>query len=76
MRAKFEDQVRTSDIVFLRSWINVECEKYYNPVTSLLIESPEKWKGMKTVGQIRYENKTPVPQMKVTLISISKMSYT
>merc|ERR1719354_946633 len=55
VRCTFEDRVRPSDIVFLRTWVRVEAEKFYNPVLSLLIENSEKWKGMRTVGQQRWE---------------------
>jgi len=45
------------DIVFCRTWYNVEVPKLYNPVTSLLLPLNEKnsWRGMKTVGQLKRE---------------------
>lgn len=44
-----------SDIVFLRTWYPVSVNKYYNPVTDLLRERGNEWKGMKTVYQLRKE---------------------
>ncbi|MBN3295779.1 BMS1 protein, partial [Amia calva] len=56
-RATFEDRLLMSDIVFLRSWFPVSVPQLYNPVTSLLRPVGEKdsWTGMKTVGQLKYE---------------------
>ena len=56
-RATFEDRILLSDIVFLRTWYTVEVPKFYAIVCSLLLprEQKTKWQGMKTVGQLRYE---------------------
>uniref|UniRef100_A0A2S2QUK6 Ribosome biogenesis protein BMS1 n=2 Tax=Sipha flava TaxID=143950 RepID=A0A2S2QUK6_9HEMI len=56
-RATFEDKIKISDIVFCRTWYNVEVPKLYNPVTSLLLPLNEKnsWRGMKTTGQLKRE---------------------
>ena len=56
-RATFEDKVLASDIVFLRTWVQVQPERFYNPVTTLLNSSSlaEGWKRMKTVGELRRE---------------------
>eukprot|EP00842_Homolaphlyctis_polyrhiza_P003332 jgi/Hompol1/39/HPOL_000833-RA len=54
-RATFEDKVLMSDIVFLRAWYPVKPKKFYNPVTSLLLADKTRWQGMRTVGQIRFE---------------------
>lgn len=45
-RATFEDKVLASDIVFLRTWVQVQPERFYNPVTTLLNSSSlaEGWK--------------------------------
>jgi len=45
------------DIVFVRTWYPVEPEKFYAPVTNLLLPGEEKlkWRGMRTVGQMRFE---------------------
>jgi len=59
-RATFEDKILMSDIVFLRAWYPVKPPKYYNPVTSLLLED-KVWKGMRTVGEIRYQRKLAIP---------------
>ncbi|EGC30096.1 hypothetical protein DICPUDRAFT_158216 [Dictyostelium purpureum] len=63
-RATFEDKLIPSDIVFLRTWYTVTPTKYYNPVTSLLQEKKTSWQGMKTVGQLRYENNLSAPVKK------------
>ncbi|XP_046584794.1 ribosome biogenesis protein BMS1 homolog [Haliotis rubra] len=63
-RATFEDKILMSDIVFVRTWFQVEVPKFFNPVTTLLLPKSEKsqWVGMKTVGQLRYEQGVAVPQ--------------
>ncbi|KAG5520199.1 hypothetical protein PMAC_001276 [Pneumocystis sp. 'macacae'] len=52
-RCTFEDKILMSDIVFLRAWYPIKPRKYYNPVTSLLIEDKSSWKGMRLTGEIR-----------------------
>jgi ribosome biogenesis protein BMS1 len=54
-RATFEDKIKMSDIVFLRSWATVPLPKFYTPVTDKLLPPIEKWIGMKTVGRLRHE---------------------
>uniref|UniRef100_A0AC34R4H4 Coiled-coil domain-containing protein 86 n=3 Tax=Panagrolaimus sp. JU765 TaxID=591449 RepID=A0AC34R4H4_9BILA len=54
-RASFEDKIKRSDIVFLRSWVHVPLPKFYAAVTDKLLPPDEKWLGMKTVGRLRYE---------------------
>ncbi|XP_040576166.1 ribosome biogenesis protein BMS1 homolog [Lepeophtheirus salmonis] len=54
-RATFEDKILMSDIVFVKTWYNVEIPKYYVPITNLLLSQDEKWKGMRTTGQIKRE---------------------
>jgi len=64
-RATFEDKILASDIVFVRTWTQVQPTKYYNPVTSLLERNKSNgWVGMRTVGQIRYEQQLPIPHKK------------
>ena len=63
-RATFEDKILLSDIVFLRTWYPVTAKKYYNPVTSLLLDDKTDWKGMRTNGQIRFENGIKLVQKK------------
>jgi ribosome biogenesis protein BMS1 len=60
-RATFEDKLLASDIVFLRAWYPVPVEKYFNPVTNLLAEDKANWTGMKTVGQLRFEQQKKAP---------------
>ncbi|XP_044743641.1 ribosome biogenesis protein BMS1 homolog [Chrysoperla carnea] len=56
-RATFEDKILLSDIVFCRTWFNVDVPQFYNPVTNLLLKPEEKskWCGMKTTGQLKRE---------------------
>jgi len=63
-RATFEDKLIPSDVIFLRTWFTVTPTKYYNPVTSLLQTNKAQWQGMKTVGQLRFENglRAPIKQ--------------
>lgn len=66
-RATFEDKLLASDIVFLPTWVSVEVPRYYNPVTSLLSRDKDSWEGMRTVGQIRYQEGLQVPVKKDSL---------
>jgi ribosome biogenesis protein BMS1 len=66
-RATFEDKILASDIVFLSTWYTVDVPRYYNIVTNLLSEDKGEWKGMRTVGQIRYEQGLKVPVKKDSL---------
>ncbi|WFD43241.1 Glycoside hydrolase 2 (Mannanase, beta-galactosidase) [Malassezia psittaci] len=63
-RAAFEDKILMSDIVFLRAWYNVVPRKFYNPVTSLLLnpEQGREWNGMRLTGIVRRDEgiKTPL----------------
>ncbi|KAI8912692.1 hypothetical protein EDD86DRAFT_202057 [Gorgonomyces haynaldii] len=63
-RAAFEDKILISDIVFLRAWYPVKPKRFYNPVTSLLLEEKSKWQGMRTTGQIRFEDGIKLVQKK------------
>ena len=56
-RATFEDKILLSDIVFLKTWFTVDIPKFYAPVTNILLppEEKTKWRGMRSVGQIRRE---------------------
>jgi ribosome biogenesis protein BMS1 len=60
-RASFEDKLLLSDIVFLRTWTKVDVPKFYNPVTTGMFKDSKEWRGMKTVGQLRYEKSLPIP---------------
>jgi len=52
-RATFEDRLLKSDMIFLKAWVPIVPNTFYNPVKSLLLPFKEKWEGMKTVGQLR-----------------------
>ena len=54
-RATFEDKILMSDIVFVKTWFNVEVPKFYALVTNLLQPPEERssWRGMRTVGEIK-----------------------
>lgn len=52
-RATFEDKILMSDVIMLRSWYPVHIKRFYNPVTSLLMQDKKEWKGMRLTGQIR-----------------------
>jgi ribosome biogenesis protein BMS1 len=58
-RATFEDKVLMSDIVFLRAWVPVQPQRFYNPVTNLL-----GWHRMRLTGEIRRDEGLDVPQQK------------
>ncbi|MDP2434721.1 MAG: hypothetical protein Q8P67_03170, partial [archaeon] len=60
-RATFEDRIKMSDIVFIRSWFQVDVPKYYNPVSSLLLSQKTEWEGMKQIREVRREEGLPVP---------------
>ncbi|KAJ7542996.1 hypothetical protein O6H91_09G021300 [Diphasiastrum complanatum] len=67
VRCTFEDKILMSDIVFLRAWIRVESQKFYNPVTSLLQSRDITWQGMRTVAELRREKSIPIPVNKNSL---------
>ncbi len=56
-RATFEDKILMSDIVFVKTWFTVEIPKYFAPVTNMLLPPEErtKWRGMRSLGQIKRE---------------------
>ena len=60
-RASFEDKLLLSDIVFLRTWTKVDIPKFFNPVTTAMFKDTKEWRGMKTVGQLRFEQSLPIP---------------
>eukprot|EP01035_Chromulina_nebulosa_P018303 gene18303-23988_t len=59
-RASFEDKILMSDIITCRLWVPVEIKQVCNPVLSLLTSDPEAWKGLRTIAQIRREEKIPI----------------
>lgn len=62
-RASFEDKILLSDLVFLRAWTEVQVQRFYLTLTTLLMPDEEKtrWQGMKTVGQLRAERGLHAP---------------
>ncbi|ODQ67224.1 DUF663-domain-containing protein [Nadsonia fulvescens var. elongata DSM 6958] len=62
-RATFEDKILLSDIVFLRAWFPIQARKFYNPVTSLLLQDKANWHGMKLTGQVRAERALNTPSV-------------
>lgn len=50
-RATFEDKVLLSDIIFCRTWYNVEPERFYNPLTSF-----SKNRLVKTTFELQRDN--------------------
>ncbi|CBI17233.3 unnamed protein product, partial [Vitis vinifera] len=66
-RCTFEDRILMSDLVFLRAWTEVEVPCFFNPLTTALQPRDQTWQGMKTVAELRRENKLPVPVNKDSL---------
>lgn len=60
-----------SDIVFLRTWVQVALPRFFTPVTSLLDGPNRPWRGMRTVGEIRREAGVPIPVNKDSLYKVS-----
>lgn len=60
-RATFEDKILMSDIVFLKTWYPIQPRKFYNPVTSLLLQDKANWAGMRLTGQVRAEEGVETP---------------
>lgn len=63
-RATFEDKILMSDTIFLKTWYPIKVKQFYNPVTSMLLQDHEQWKGMKLTGQVRAENNIATPLQK------------
>ena len=70
-RCSFEDKIKMSDIVFLRSWTQVEVPQFYNPLTTALQPRDKIWQGMKTVGELRREHNIPIPFNKDSLYKVN-----
>ncbi|KAI5953290.1 BMS1 [Candida jiufengensis] len=60
-RATFEDKILMSDTIFLKTWYPIKIKKFYNPVTSLLLNHHSEWKGMRLTGQVRADNDIATP---------------
>ncbi|KFK23541.1 hypothetical protein AALP_AAs66918U000300 [Arabis alpina] len=67
VRCTFEDQIRMSDIIFLKAWTTVKVPQFYNPLTTALQPRDKTWEGMKTLSQQRREQNIPIPVNKVSL---------
>lgn len=54
-RATFEDVIKMSDVIILKTWVPLEMAKHCFPVRTLLLPPSEKaaWQGMKTVAQVK-----------------------
>lgn len=52
-RATFEDKILKSDIVFLKTWTQVELNKYYNPIVEY-DNKPRKY--LRTMAQLRKDH--------------------
>ncbi|KAK8743356.1 hypothetical protein OTU49_001394, partial [Cherax quadricarinatus] len=54
-RATFEDTIKMSDVVVLKTWVPVEMVQYCYSVHTLLLPPSEKaaWQGMRTVAQLK-----------------------
>jgi len=53
VRATFEDRLLMSDICFLKTWYPVAPRKFFNPIQSLLVDSPEAWTAMRLNVELR-----------------------
>lgn len=60
-RATFEDKVKLSDIIFLKTWYPVKIKHFYNPITSLLMKDKAEWTGMRLTGKIRADANIETP---------------
>lgn len=60
-----------SDIVFMRAFIQVEVPQFYNPLATALQPRTQTWQGMKTVGELRRENKLPIPVNKDSVYKVT-----
>ena len=74
-RCTFEDQIKMSDIVFLRAWTPVEVPQFYNPLTTALQPRDKIWTGMKTFRELRSEHNIPIPVNKDSLYKVNKPLY-
>jgi ribosome biogenesis protein BMS1 len=60
-RATFEDKIMLSDIVFCRTWMPVDVQTYYNPVTNHISSGGlGGWRAMKPKAILQLETGTPI----------------
>ncbi|ELP90799.1 ribosome biogenesis protein BMS1, putative [Entamoeba invadens IP1] len=60
-RATFEAKLAKNDIVFLKGWIPVKINKFYNPMTDL---TGDDWERMRLVRELRQDMNIGVPTTK------------
>ena len=72
-RCTFEDQIKTSDIVFLKAWPTVEVPQFYNPLTTALQPRERTWTGMRTFWELRRQHNIPIPVNKDSLYKVKKV---
>ncbi len=58
-RATFEDKILKSDLVFCRTWYQIEIPKFFNPIVAY-----GKMRMLKTHAELRKELDLPIPQKK------------
>eukprot|EP00392_Amoebophrya_sp_AT5.2_P003940 g3945.t1 len=58
-RATFEDRILMSDLVLLKSWVQVSPKQFYNPMLDIA-----EWRRMKSTGELRFEQSLPAPVKK------------
>jgi len=56
-RATFEDKIKLSDIVFLRTWMPVELEQFCVPIKNFIKEDLGL---MRSIAQLRIDSQTPI----------------
>ncbi|RID48923.1 LOW QUALITY PROTEIN: hypothetical protein BRARA_I05396 [Brassica rapa] len=66
-RCTFEDQIKMSDIVFLKAWPTVEVPQFYNPLTTALQPREKTWTGMRTFWELRRQHNISIPMNKDSL---------
>lgn len=74
-RATFEDRILASDMVFLRTWYQVQPKKYYYPVDSLLLDDKSSFAAMRLTGQVRIEDNVKTPNNANSQYRVSRDSF-
>ena len=52
-RATFEDKIIKSDIIFLKTWTNVEMNKFYNPIVNNYFNNNDESNYLRTMAELR-----------------------
>lgn len=55
-RASFEDKILKSDIVFCKTWFQIDIPRFYNPILAY-----GKTRLLKTHNELRKLNNLPIP---------------